>query len=72
MLKETIAMTRYIMPYLLIITVAAVMSTYLKAFNSFGIAEASSIFFSVGTITGILLFFNVSGIYALDPHSMFR
>jgi murein biosynthesis integral membrane protein MurJ/undecaprenyldiphospho-muramoylpentapeptide beta-N-acetylglucosaminyltransferase len=64
MLQDTIKMTRLVMPYLFLVTLAAVMSTYLKAFNRFGIAESSSIFFSVGVIAGILTFQSVSGIYS--------
>ncbi|MCP4156969.1 MAG: murein biosynthesis integral membrane protein MurJ [bacterium] len=65
MTQETVNMTRLILPYLFLVTIAAVMTTYLKAFNSFGIAEASSIFFSIGIIAGILAFRSVSGLYSL-------
>ncbi len=65
MIQETINITRLMMPYLFLVTVAAVMTTYLKAFNSFGIAESSTIFFSIGTITGILVFYSISGLYSL-------
>jgi murein biosynthesis integral membrane protein MurJ/undecaprenyldiphospho-muramoylpentapeptide beta-N-acetylglucosaminyltransferase len=65
MTQETINITRLMMPYLSLVTVAAVMMTYLKAFNSFGIAESSSIFFSIGTVTGILVFYSLSGLYSL-------
>ena len=62
---QSITLTRMILPYLFLITIASVMTTFLKAFNRFGIAEASSVFFSIGTITGILLFYSVSGLYSL-------
>jgi UDP-N-acetylglucosamine--N-acetylmuramyl-(pentapeptide) pyrophosphoryl-undecaprenol N-acetylglucosamine transferase len=61
----TINTTRLILPYLVLVTVAAVMTTFLKAFNRFGIAEASSVFFSVGVITGILVFYSSVGLYSL-------
>ncbi|MCP5046656.1 MAG: murein biosynthesis integral membrane protein MurJ, partial [bacterium] len=60
-----VTLTRLILPYLFLVTIAAVMTTFLKAFNRFGIAEASSVFFSVGTVTGILLFYSTSGLYSL-------
>jgi putative peptidoglycan lipid II flippase len=41
------------------------MMTFLKAFNSFGIAESSTVFFSVGTIAGILILYPVSGLYSV-------
>ncbi len=62
---EAIRMTQLIMPYLFLVTIAAIMTTYLKAFNSFGIAEASSIFFSIGIIAGIFFFHSVAGLYSL-------
>jgi len=46
-------------------TIIATMTTYLKAFNRFGIAEASSIFFSIGTIAGIVLFHSTAGMYSM-------
>jgi len=65
MTLETVNMMRIVMPYLFLVTLAAVMMTYLKAFNSFGIAESSTIFYSVGTIAGILVFYRVSGLYSV-------
>ncbi|MCP4218941.1 MAG: murein biosynthesis integral membrane protein MurJ [bacterium] len=62
---EAIRMTRLILPYLLLVTIASVMTTYLKAFNCFGIAESSSIFFSIGIIGGIVAFYNIAGLYSL-------
>jgi murein biosynthesis integral membrane protein MurJ/undecaprenyldiphospho-muramoylpentapeptide beta-N-acetylglucosaminyltransferase len=65
MTAETIHLTRLIVPYLFLVTAAAVMTTYLKAFNRFGIAETSAIFFSVGVIAAILLFYHSAGLYSL-------
>jgi murein biosynthesis integral membrane protein MurJ/undecaprenyldiphospho-muramoylpentapeptide beta-N-acetylglucosaminyltransferase len=65
MMAETIKMTRLILPYLFLITVASVLTTYLKAFNSFGLAEASSVFFSIGTILGIWIFYSSVGLYSI-------
>ena len=65
---EATALTRLIVPYLFFVTIASVMTTYLKAFDRFGIAESSAIFFSIGTILGILLFYSKTsptGYYAL-------
>ncbi|NIN41171.1 MAG: murein biosynthesis integral membrane protein MurJ [Candidatus Aminicenantes bacterium] len=62
---EAINLTRLIMPYLFLITLAAVMGTYLKAFNRFGIAEASAVAYSVGVIIGIVVFYSSFGIYSL-------
>jgi len=64
---EAILMTRLILPYLFLVTIAAIMTTYLKAFDRFGIAETSAIFFSIGTIIGILIFYTKSapGMYSL-------
>lgn len=65
MINETINMTRLMFPYLFLVTVASVMTTYLKAFNRFGIAESSALFFSVGTITGVVILHSFTGIYSL-------
>ncbi len=65
MYVQTVNMTRLMFPYLLLVTGAAVMATYLKAFNRFGLAESSAVFFSVGTIIGIVFFYRVWGLYAL-------
>jgi murein biosynthesis integral membrane protein MurJ/undecaprenyldiphospho-muramoylpentapeptide beta-N-acetylglucosaminyltransferase len=65
MLLESITMTRIMFPYLFLVTVASVMTTYLKAFNRFGIAESSAIFFSIGTIVGVVIFQSFAGVYSL-------
>ncbi|MCK5220270.1 MAG: murein biosynthesis integral membrane protein MurJ [Candidatus Aminicenantes bacterium] len=64
-LSDAVAITRIMFPYLILVTVAAIFSTILKAFNRFGIAEFSSLFFSVGSIIGILALYSISHIYAL-------
>ncbi len=64
-MAETVAITRLMFPYLVLVTIAAIFSTILKAFNRFGIAELSSLFFSVGSITGILALYSISHLYAL-------
>ncbi len=65
MTAETVRMTQLLFPYLFLVTMAAVMAAYLKAFNRFGIAEGSAVFFSIGSIIGILLLRPLSGSYAL-------
>jgi len=65
MMHETVNMTRLMFPYLFLVTIAAVLATYLKAFNKFGMAESSAVFFSIGTIIGIWAFYSVMGIYSL-------
>ncbi len=64
-LNETINMTRLMFPYLILVTISAIMSSYLKAFNRFGTAEASMIFYSVGIVSSILLLNSTIGIYSL-------
>lgn len=63
--KETVSMVQLMIPYLFLVTLAAVMATYLKAFNRFGIAEASAIFFSIGTVMGVIIFHSKWGMYSL-------
>ena len=65
MMTDTINMTRLILPYLFLVTIASVLTTYLKAFNWFGIAESSAIFFSIGTIAGIVVLHPVCGLYSI-------
>ena len=62
---ETTVMTRLMFPYLTLVTIAAIMTTYLKAFNRFGIAESSALFFSVGSVLGMVLLLRLAGNYAL-------
>ncbi|MCK4836581.1 MAG: murein biosynthesis integral membrane protein MurJ [Candidatus Aminicenantes bacterium] len=65
MTGQTINMTRIMFPYLILVTVAAILATYLKAFNRFGLAESSAIFFSIGTIIGVIGLHTFAGIYSL-------
>ncbi len=65
MITDTVNMTRLIFPYLFLVTFASVITTYLKAFNRFGIAESSAIFFSLGTIAGIILLHSAVGLYSI-------
>ena len=64
---EAILMTRLILPYLFLATIAAIMTTYLKTFDRLGSAETSAIFFSIGIILGILIFYtrSAAGLYSL-------
>lgn len=62
---DTVNMTRLMFPYLFLVTVAAVLATYLKAFNRFGLAESSAVFFSIGTILGMVFFYSNLGVYSL-------
>ena len=61
----TVNMTRIMFPYLFLVTVAAVLAAWLKAFNRFGLAESSAALFSVGTITGIVMGHAWLGVYSL-------
>jgi UDP-N-acetylglucosamine--N-acetylmuramyl-(pentapeptide) pyrophosphoryl-undecaprenol N-acetylglucosamine transferase len=62
---EAIHMTKLIFPFLFLITLIAVMTTYLKALKRFGIAEFSVLLFSLGAILGIVLFSPVYGLYSI-------
>jgi UDP-N-acetylglucosamine--N-acetylmuramyl-(pentapeptide) pyrophosphoryl-undecaprenol N-acetylglucosamine transferase len=63
--SETVTMTRILFPCLLLFTLAAIMTTYLKAFNKFGVTVVSTVFFSLGAILGIILLLPVSGLYSI-------
>jgi len=65
LLNETVNMTRLMFPYLVLVTISAIMASYLKAFNRFGTAEASMIFYSVGIVSSILILRSSIGIYSL-------
>ncbi len=62
---DAIGMTQLILPYLFLFSIASVLITYFKAFNRFGIAEASTFFFSLGTIIGIMAYYHSSGLYSM-------
>jgi murein biosynthesis integral membrane protein MurJ/undecaprenyldiphospho-muramoylpentapeptide beta-N-acetylglucosaminyltransferase len=64
-ISETVLMTRLLFPCLLMATMAALMTTYLQAFNRTATANVSVILFSLGSILGTLLFLPASGLYAL-------
>ncbi len=70
-LADAVTITRLMLPYLILVTVAAIFSTILKAFNRFGIAEFSSLFFSIGSIIGILILYSISHIHALGIGILF-
>ncbi|MCK5057191.1 MAG: murein biosynthesis integral membrane protein MurJ [Candidatus Aminicenantes bacterium] len=65
MIQDTINMTRLLLPYLFLVTFASVITTYLKAFNRFGVAESSSIFFSLGAIIGIVALHSTAGLFSI-------
>ena len=71
LLKETVNMTRLLFPYLILVTIAAILSSYLKAFNKYGTAEASMIFYSVGIVSSILLLNSQIGLYSLATGVLF-
>ncbi len=62
---ETVNMTRLMFPYLVLVTISAIMASYLKAFNRFGTAEASMVFYSVGIVSSILILNSKIGLYSL-------
>jgi len=68
---DAVLVTRLMFPYLILVTLAAVFATLLKAFNRFGIAESASLFFSIGSITGILALYSVSHVHALGIGILF-
>ncbi|HDP95745.1 MAG TPA: murein biosynthesis integral membrane protein MurJ [Candidatus Aminicenantes bacterium] len=61
----TVNMTRLMFPYLFLVTVAAILGVWLKAFSRFGLAESSAALFSIGTIAGILMGHAWLGVYSL-------
>lgn len=71
LLDETVNMTRLMFPYLILVTISAIMASYLKAFNRFGTAEASMIFYSVGIVSSIILLHSSFGIYSLGIGVLF-
>jgi len=62
---DAIQITRLLFPWLFLVTLAAVMTTYLKAFNRFGLAEMSVVFFNLAAVTGMILLYPLSGPYTL-------
>lgn len=62
---DAIQITRLLFPWLFLVTLSAVMTTYLKAFNRFGLAEMSVVFFNLAAVTGMILLYPLSGPYTL-------
>ena len=56
LIPDTVALTRVMMPYLVIVTVTAVLGAVLKAFDRFAAPSYASIMFSLGIIGGALLY----------------
>lgn len=55
LLDEVTELTRWMMPYLVLVTVAAVFSAVLRAHNRFAVPAWSSLSYSIGVIIGIAL-----------------
>jgi putative peptidoglycan lipid II flippase len=64
MLDEAITVTRIMFPYLILISVAALLAAVLKAFNRYGLPANASIMFNLGIMAGVALY-PVFGIAAL-------
>jgi len=60
-----VKMVRILLPVIVLGTLAALMSVYLRAFSRRTVADASLLLFAIGTIAGIFLLFPGSGGYAL-------
>ncbi len=65
LLTEAVTMFRIMFPYLILVSVAGILATILKAHGRFGVSEAASIFFSVGSISVVLLFNKSAGLYSM-------
>jgi len=64
-LNDAVRMTQIMFPYLVLVTIASAMASLLKAFNRFGLAEGSAVFYSIGTLIGIFMLQVKTGIFAL-------
>lgn len=66
LLPEAILLTSVMLPYLVLIAVAALISAVLKAANRFGVPAFSSVMFNAGIIIGCLLypFFGIASLGA--------
>ena len=64
-LHEGIALTRVMLPYLILVTAAGWASSILKASDRFARAEASSSLYSLGIIISIVFFASRMGIFSL-------
>ncbi|MCA9319632.1 MAG: murein biosynthesis integral membrane protein MurJ [Planctomycetes bacterium] len=56
MLEDSLRLTRIMLPYLILVSVAALFGALLRAGNRFAVPAWSSIFFSVGVIAGVALY----------------
>jgi len=65
LLKEAVTMFRIMLPYLILVSIAGILTTILKAHGRFGVSEAASIFFSLGSIMVVLLFNKSAGLYSM-------
>jgi putative peptidoglycan lipid II flippase len=71
LLKEATIMFRIMFPYLILVSVAGILSTILKAHGRFGVSEGASIFFSVGSIAVVLLLNKHAGLYSMGLGVLF-
>ncbi len=65
LLKEAVTMFRIMFPYLVLVSIAGILTTILKAHGRFGVSEAASIFFSLGSIMVVFLFNKNAGLYSM-------
>jgi len=63
-MQEAISLTRIMFPYLVLVSVAALLSAVLRAFDHFAVPAFSSIMFNVGVLGG-LVFYPTFGLSAL-------
>lgn len=71
LLPEAVNMFRIMFPYLVLVSIAGILSTILKAHGRFGVSEAASVFFSVGSILVVLLFNQSIGLYSMGVGVLF-
>ncbi|MEZ6196368.1 MAG: murein biosynthesis integral membrane protein MurJ [Planctomycetota bacterium] len=64
LLDDAVTLTRWMMPYLVLVTIAAVFSAILRAHNRFAVPAWSSLFYSVGVVAGVGLYpvFGIAGL----------
>ena len=56
MLDEAITITRIMFPYLILISIAALLAAVLKAFNHYALPANASIMFNLGIMAGVALY----------------
>ncbi|MEE9394227.1 MAG: murein biosynthesis integral membrane protein MurJ [Planctomycetota bacterium] len=56
LIGDAITLTRLMLPYLVLVTVAAIFSAVCRAHNRFGLPAYASLMYSIGVIVGILLY----------------